>query len=58
MWCGGGDLVPPDGEAQHQQKSWDTLKVSALAESLLDNATDPDLVPVCLPLRPKSLEPG
>ena len=41
MWCGGGDLVPPDGEAQHQQKSWDTLKVSALAESLLDNATDP-----------------
>ena len=41
MWCGGGDLVPPDGEAQHQQKSWDTLKVSALAESLLVNATDP-----------------
>ena len=50
-------MIPPDGEAlmetgrafsqfpdslaEHQQKRWDTPKVSALAKSLLDNATDP-----------------
>ena len=39
-WAQGHDQPPPDAPASHQQKSWDTTRVRATADSLLDNAPD------------------
>ena len=58
LWSKDHNRAPPEGVAQHQQKTWDIPKTSALAESLLENAPDPDHVPVFLPLLPGSQEPG
>ena len=41
LWSQGHDQSPPVGPASHRQKAWDTPKVSAVADALLDNAPDP-----------------
>ena len=41
LWAAGHDCSPPEGLAQHQQKSWDIPKTAALAEALLENAPGP-----------------
>lgn len=46
FWSDGHDLSPPEGTAQHTQKAWDTLKMSATTEGLLEN--DPDGEVMCL----------
>jgi len=41
LWAEGHDRAPPEGVAQYRQKAWDTLRASASAEALLENAPDP-----------------
>ena len=41
LWSQGHVQSPPVGPASHRQKVWDTPKVSAVADALLDNAPDP-----------------
>ena len=41
LWSSGHNQVPPEGVDQQRQKAWDTLRASALADSLLLNAADP-----------------
>jgi len=41
LWAKGHDRAPPEGVAQNRQKAWDTLRASASAEALLENAPDP-----------------
>ena len=36
----GFDLFPPQGTAQQKQKAWDTLRVFAVADHLLEKTTD------------------
>ena len=40
VWSQGHDQLPPVGTAAHHQKSWDTPKVSASADALLESAPD------------------
>ena len=39
-WSQGHDQPPPATPASHHQRSWDTCRVNATAEALLDNAPD------------------
>ena len=39
-WSQGFVLFPPQGIAQQKQRTWDTLRVSAVAGLLLENTTD------------------
>ena len=39
-WSNGHDFNPPAGDCAHNQKSWDQLRVAAVAERLLESATD------------------
>jgi len=41
LWAEGHDQPPPEAVAQYHQKAWDTLRASAQAEALLENAPDP-----------------
>ena len=41
LWSLGHGQSPPEVTSQHQQRAWDIPKMSALAESLLENAPDP-----------------
>ena len=41
LWAAGHACSPPEGVAQHRQKVWDTLKTTAVAEVLLENAPEP-----------------
>ncbi len=40
LWSQGHDQLPPVGTAAHRQKNWDTHKVSATADALLEGAPD------------------
>ena len=40
LWSQNIDQTPPEGIASHQQKCWDSYKVSAVIDSLLNEAPD------------------
>ena len=40
LWSQGHNQLPPVGTAAHRQKNWDTHKVSATADALLESAPD------------------
>ena len=40
LWSEGHDHPPPAGVAQHQQKTWDIIKATSIADSLLETPPD------------------
>ena len=40
VWSAGHDQLPPDSESQGNQRAWDALRSSVVAESLLSEAPD------------------
>ena len=40
QWSQGHDMSPPEGANQHHQKVWDSVRVSAASDKLLEDAPD------------------
>ena len=41
LWSKDHSLLPPEGEAQVHQKSWDSITVASVADKLLETASSP-----------------
>ena len=56
LWSRGHDTPPPEGTARYRQKAWDSVRVVASVDNLLEDA--PDMYPPARLLAASSRESG